>query len=603
MRRFGVEVERDGWSRFASPAGGALSRARARSTSRAMRRRRRTSSPPARSAAGRCASRASGARASRATCASPRCWSAWARRSRWARTGSRCAAARRSRPIDLDLNHIPDAAMTAAVLALFADGPSTLRNIGELAREGDRPHRRDGHRAAQARRAGGGGAGLPARSTPPARLAPGDDRHLRRPPHGDVLLARRARAACRCASTIRTASRRPFPSTSTRFAEAGRRHECVSRSSPSTARRPPARARWRRRVARALGFHYLDSGALYRLVALAALNGGIDLEDEAALSALAARLDAALRRRRDPARGGTGDRSDPGRGGAASPRRAWRPSRGCARRCSSASGPSGSRRGWSPTGATWGRSCSPTRALKIFLTASPEARAERRYKQLMEKGIAANIATFCGTSRSATSATPPGPWRRSSRRRTPGARYHRARRRTRRRIRCSRGTGSRTEQVAEGVEPRPPCEQPAPCGAPCRRDGPRSGQSSIWPLSPPRLPRSESFAALFEESLTRKEMRIGEVITAEVVRVDDNFVVVNAGLKSESFIPIEEFRNDRGEIEVKLGDFVRSRSRRSKTATARRASRATRRSASRPGSTSRRRSRRAPRRRASSPAR
>ena len=47
----------------------------------------------------------------------------------------------------------------------------------------------------------------------------------------------------------------------------------------------------------------------------------------------------------------------------------------------------------------------------------------------------------------------------------------------------------------------------------------------------------ESFAALFEESLSRKEMRIGEVITAEVVRIDDNFVVVNAGLKSESYIP------------------------------------------------------------------
>ncbi|MCX7892952.1 MAG: 30S ribosomal protein S1 [Burkholderiales bacterium] len=66
----------------------------------------------------------------------------------------------------------------------------------------------------------------------------------------------------------------------------------------------------------------------------------------------------------------------------------------------------------------------------------------------------------------------------------------------------------------------------------------------------------ESFAQLFEESLTRKEMRVGEVITAEVVRVDQNFVVVNAGLKSESFIPVEEFRGDRGEVEVKPGDFV-----------------------------------------------
>jgi small subunit ribosomal protein S1 len=69
-------------------------------------------------------------------------------------------------------------------------------------------------------------------------------------------------------------------------------------------------------------------------------------------------------------------------------------------------------------------------------------------------------------------------------------------------------------------------------------------------------PAAESFAALFEESLTRKEMRVGEVITAEVVSVDPNFVVVNAGLKSESVIPAEEFKNDAGEVEVKPGDFV-----------------------------------------------
>src|SRR5512146_1566359 len=66
----------------------------------------------------------------------------------------------------------------------------------------------------------------------------------------------------------------------------------------------------------------------------------------------------------------------------------------------------------------------------------------------------------------------------------------------------------------------------------------------------------EKFAALFEESLARQEMRQGELITAEVIRVDYNVVVVNAGLKSESFIPIEEFKDDKGEIEVKPGDFV-----------------------------------------------
>ncbi len=51
-------------------------------------------------------------------------------------------------------------------------------------------------------------------------------------------------------------------------------------------------------------------------------------------------------------------------------------------------------------------------------------------------------------------------------------------------------------------------------------------------------------------------MRAGEVVTAEVVRLDQNFVVVNAGLKSEAFIPVEEFFNDAGEVEVAIGDFV-----------------------------------------------
>ncbi len=67
---------------------------------------------------------------------------------------------------------------------------------------------------------------------------------------------------------------------------------------------------------------------------------------------------------------------------------------------------------------------------------------------------------------------------------------------------------------------------------------------------------SESFAALFEESLQRAEMRTGEVISAEVVRIDHNHVVVNAGLKSEAYVPLEEFKNDQGEIEVQVGDFV-----------------------------------------------
>ena len=66
----------------------------------------------------------------------------------------------------------------------------------------------------------------------------------------------------------------------------------------------------------------------------------------------------------------------------------------------------------------------------------------------------------------------------------------------------------------------------------------------------------ESFASMFEESLTRKEMRAGELITAQVVRIEQSMVVVNAGLKSESFIPVEEFKDANGALEVAVGDFI-----------------------------------------------
>ncbi|MFM9878803.1 MAG: 30S ribosomal protein S1 [Burkholderiaceae bacterium] len=67
---------------------------------------------------------------------------------------------------------------------------------------------------------------------------------------------------------------------------------------------------------------------------------------------------------------------------------------------------------------------------------------------------------------------------------------------------------------------------------------------------------SESFADLFEESQQRSETRIGEVVTAEVVRIEHGFVVVNAGLKSEAYVPIAEFKSDVGELQVQVGEFV-----------------------------------------------
>ena len=146
-------------------------------------------------------------------------------------------------------------------------------------------------------------------------------------------------------------------------------------------------------LAHALGFHYLDSGALYRLVALAAINRGTDLGDEAALTSLAAGLDArfaggeillegqrATEAIRTEACGVASSRvaAVPGvRVALLDRQRAFREPPGLV-----------------ADGRDMGSVVFPDAGLKVFLTASPETRAERRYKQLKDKGIAANIATL-----------------------------------------------------------------------------------------------------------------------------------------------------------------------------------------------------------------
>ena len=67
---------------------------------------------------------------------------------------------------------------------------------------------------------------------------------------------------------------------------------------------------------------------------------------------------------------------------------------------------------------------------------------------------------------------------------------------------------------------------------------------------------TESFAALLEESLSHRKLQPGAIVKATVVDMDDNFVTVHAGLKSEALIPIQEFRNDQGELEVGIGDVA-----------------------------------------------
>jgi len=67
---------------------------------------------------------------------------------------------------------------------------------------------------------------------------------------------------------------------------------------------------------------------------------------------------------------------------------------------------------------------------------------------------------------------------------------------------------------------------------------------------------SESFAELFEESLSKTEMRPGSMLTGTVIDIDKDKIVVNAGLKSEGVIPRWQFLNNDGELEVKIGDEV-----------------------------------------------
>ena len=67
---------------------------------------------------------------------------------------------------------------------------------------------------------------------------------------------------------------------------------------------------------------------------------------------------------------------------------------------------------------------------------------------------------------------------------------------------------------------------------------------------------SENFAQMFEQSLNETVMTVGEVIKAEVISVDGDYVMVTAGLKSESEIPLTQFEKVDGEHAVAIGDMV-----------------------------------------------
>ncbi|HLB16447.1 MAG TPA: (d)CMP kinase [Burkholderiales bacterium] len=147
-------------------------------------------------------------------------------------------------------------------------------------------------------------------------------------------------------------------------------------------------------VARALGFHYLDSGALYRLVALDAMRRGVDLGEDAALTAAADRLDARFFADGEVFLGD--ERATEAIRTEACSTAASRVAAVPGVRAALLDRQRGFRRppGLVADGRDMGSLLFPDARLKVFLTASLEARAERRHKQLKDKGIAANIQTL-----------------------------------------------------------------------------------------------------------------------------------------------------------------------------------------------------------------
>ena len=285
--------------------------------------------------------------------------------------------------VDLDCNHIPDAAMTLATAALFASGTTTLRNIASWrVKETDRI----AAMATELRKLGADvveGADY-IRVTPakirPAAIDTYDDHRM---------------AMCFSLAAFATPLRindpkcvaKTFPDYFERFASVTRAAPVIAIDGPSASGKGTVAAR----VAAALGYAYLDTGALYRLTALAAQRAGIAWSDEAAVAAVAAALDVEFTETDIRLAGeivGDAIRTEAISSGASQV--AALPAVRAAllfrqRVFHAAPGLVGD-------GRDLGSVVFPRAGLKVFLTASPEVRAERRYKQLIDKGFSANLA-------------------------------------------------------------------------------------------------------------------------------------------------------------------------------------------------------------------
>ena len=284
--------------------------------------------------------------------------------------------------VDLDCNHIPDAAMTLATTALFAKGTTMLRNIASWrVKETDRI-------AAMATELRKLGAvveeGQDFICVTPAGLKPAaidtyDDHRM---------------AMCFSLTAFGTPLRindpkcvaKTFPDYFERLASVTKAAPVIAIDGPSASGKGTVAAR----VAAAVGFGYLDSGALYRLTALSAKQAGVDWADETGVASIAAALDVEFSESDIRLNGllvGDAIRTEEISAGASQV--ATLPAVRDAllfrqRAFNKLPGLVGDGRDMASV-------VFPQAPLKVFLTASAEVRAERRYKQLINKGLSANL--------------------------------------------------------------------------------------------------------------------------------------------------------------------------------------------------------------------
>ena len=301
--------------------------------------------------------------------------------------------------IDLDCNHIPDAAMTLAVMALYAKGTTVLRNIGSWrVKETDRI----AAMATELRKLGAQVQETPdsIAVTAPARVA--DWRPARIHTYDDHRIAMCFSLAAfnPAALPVRILDPQCVAKTFPDYFEAlmgvvsARTQDipvlCVDGPTAS------GKGTLASALAAALGYHFLDSGALYRISAYAAVRAGLALEaaNEAPIAALACNLDIVFDGERVLLQGqeiSEAIRTE--QAGMDASAVSALP----AVRAALLDLQHGFRRlpGLVADGRDMGTVVFPDAALKVYLTASAERRAQRRYKQLISKGISATLEGLC----------------------------------------------------------------------------------------------------------------------------------------------------------------------------------------------------------------